>query len=160
MDLEVVGADRRGEALGLSAGFRKRPGDARLTRAVEAEQTPLRYTRAREDSAHGLRLERERPQPPQLAGGAGENDGDSACGLEHKRRCGAGDPDNERTLRDRRLLAHAVLEVRVRPPQTLGDHARDALDLRLEPCVLHEPDAGRARDQLDGAVVVRGPDPA
>ena len=46
------------------------------------------------------------------------------------------------------------------PPQPLGDGARDAPDLRREPLVHVQSDAGGARDELDRLVVVRRPEPA
>src|SRR5581483_12446511 len=66
-----------------------------------------------------------------------------------------GEPDRDRALRDRRLLAHARPEVRVRAAQPLGDGARDRLDLALEPLVDDERAAGGGGDELDRAVVVR-----
>ena len=60
-----------------------------------------------------------------------------------------------RALGQGRLLADAGREVRVRPPQALGDHPRDRLDLALEPLVDDELLPGHARDHLDRSVVVR-----
>ena len=69
-------------------------------------------------------------------------------------------PADDRALGHRRLLAHAVGEVRVRPLQPLGDRPRARLDLRLELRVDDERPPGRAREQLDRPVVVGRPEAA
>jgi hypothetical protein len=100
-------------------------------------------------------LERARPEPPQLAGRSGEHDDDaSARRLEDEPRSRAGESERDGGLRARRLLRDAGGEVRIRPPQTLRDVARDRLDLALERLVDDELEPGGARSELDGAVVV------
>ena len=86
MDLELARADGRRHAAALSPALLERPRDLRLARAVEPQHAPFGFTRAREHLAHRLRLERPRPQPPQLARRPREHDDRATLGLEHERR--------------------------------------------------------------------------
>ena len=160
VDLELARADGRRDAVALAPALLERPRDLGLARAVEAQHAPFGFTRAREHRPHRLRLERPRPEPLQLARRPGQHDDRATLGLEHERRRRAGDPDDERALRQRRLLAHARCEVGVRPSEPLGDRAGDRLDLRLEPLVDDELATRRTRDELDGPVVVGRPEAA
>jgi hypothetical protein len=80
--------------------------------------------------------------------------------LQHKRRRGTRNADRERPFRQRRLLAHAGLEVRVRPAQALRDGPRHRFDLRLELFVDAQRTSGHASEELYRAIVVRRPEPA
>src|SRR5205085_6464547 len=55
----------------------------------------------------------------------------------------------------RRLLAHARLEVGVRPAQALGDPPRHAADLPLERVVHRQLPSGDPGEDFDRTVVVR-----
>ena len=149
VDLELARADGRRHAVALAPALGERPRDLGLARPVEAQHAPFGFTRAREHVAHRLRLERARPEPLQLARRPGQHDDRAALGLEHERRRRAGDPDDQRALRQRRLLAHALGEVGVRPLEPLGDRPGDRLDLRLQPLrrrrARARPHARRAR---------------
>ena len=77
MDLEVPRADRRLHPAPVAAGLRERPGDGGLTRTVEPQHAPRWSLGAREYPPHRLRLERPRPQTPQLPGRARHDDDDT-----------------------------------------------------------------------------------
>ena len=110
-----------------------------------------------EHPPHRLGLERARPEPLELGRRAGQDDNRCPAHLEHESRRGAGEPERDCACGKCRLLADAVLEVGVRPPQALGDRARDGADLGVKPLVEHKAAARSLRDQLDGTVVVRRP---
>ena len=159
-DLARVRADRGLDSLGLSPGLRERARHRRLAQPVHAQDAPLRSLRPLEDTAHGLVLERRSPQPSKLRRRPGQDDSHGAARFHDEARSRAGDPDHPPPLGHRRLLAHALLELGVRPPEPLRDPPRDALDLRGQ--LLHHPDLQprRPRQQLDGPVVVRRPEPS
>ena len=66
-------------------------------------------------------LERRRPEPRSSPGGPGGRRRRRPIVLEHDPGSGAGEADADGAFRQRRLLAHAGLEVGVRPVQALGD---------------------------------------
>ena len=147
--------------LAVAAGSGERLCDRRLGDAVEAEHAPLRRCRPRASRRRSGSLSRAAGQHVlQLARRAGQGDGDAPVELEHERRRRPGEADDERALRDGRLLADTVGEVGVGPPQPVGDGARAALDLGLERRVETQRQAGGRGEQLDGAVVVGRPEPA
>ena len=80
--------------------------------------------------------------------------------VDDEARRGPGEPEARRARGQRRLLAHALREVRVRPLQPLGDHAGDTFDLGFEPLVDAQLEPGDLRDDLDGAIVVGRPETA
>ena len=160
VDLELAGADRRGQAIRLSPRLGQRPCHRRLARAVEAERPPVRHSRTREHCAHRSGLERRRPEPLQLGRRAREHNDRRPVPPEHEARRGSGDADHERAGRQRRLLAHAFGEVAVGPLQTLGDPPGEPLDLRLELRVDGQLEAGGPREHLHRAVVVSRPEHA
>jgi hypothetical protein len=82
------------------------------------------------------------------------------AGVEHDPGSGACEAEGDRSVRQGRLLADAVLEVGVRPPQAFGERARPGADLVVESDVQDELPASRLRDQLDRSVVVRRPEAA
>ena len=101
-----------------------------------------------------------RPEAPQLGRRPRQDDEDRVFGLQHQSRRGAGDPDHHGARRERRLLADALGEVRIGTPQALRNAARDGLDLGLERATDGQLTAGRARQELDRAIVVRRPEAA
>ena len=80
--------------------------------------------------------------------------------MQHEARRRAREPEGGRFDRHRGLLPDTELEVGVRPTQALRNGAGDPLNLDLEAVIDPQLDPGGARDQLDGAVVVRRPKPA
>ena len=114
MDLEVAGADRRLDAVAVAAHVRERLRHGRLGRAEEAEHARPRRG-ARQHTPHGRRLQSARPQPAQLAGRAGHHDDDAPVRVDDEARRGSGGPEHVAPSGSRRLLAHALREVRVRP---------------------------------------------
>ena len=121
MQLEVARADRDVDTVAVAADDRERLCDLRLRGPVEPHHAPLRGVRTGKQPPQRLRLERTRPQRLQLARRTGQRNRDALPHLEHDRGRGAGEPDDDRALGDRRLLADAVLKIRVRPVQARGD---------------------------------------
>ena len=160
VDLEVAGADRRLHPVPVAARVRERLCHRRLARAEEAQEPHVRRPRPRENAAHGLRLDREAPQPLQLARRSRQHDDDALPRFQHQSRRRSRQPQGQRALRNRRLLAHPLLEVDVRTAHPLRERAGDPADLTVQALVEPQPDAGGTRDELDGAVVVRRPEPA
>ena len=160
MDLEVAGADRRLDPVPVSSRVGKRLCDRRLAGAVEAQHAARGPLRAGEESLHGFGLERPGPELAELPRRAGEHDRDAASDRDDEARSGADEADRDRRLGPGRLLADAVGEVSVRPPEPLRDGARARLDLLLERPVDDEVEPRRGREQLDRPVVVRRPEPA
>jgi hypothetical protein len=159
MDLEVARADRRLHSVAVPAGVGERLRNGRLARPEEAQQTPFGRRRARKDAAYRLRLDGAGPEPLQLARGSRQHDDDALPRFEHEAWCSAGETERERTLRNRRLLAHTLLEVDVRPSHALRKASGDVADLTLQGVVEAKPDSGGTRDELDGAIVVRRTEP-
>ena len=155
MDLEVARADRRHDPRRLAARLGERARDLGLARAVEAQDAVLGRLGVRENALHRVGLERARPEPLQLRRRARQDDHDGVPRAEHEARRRAREPERDRALGQRRLLAHARLEVRVRPLQPLRDRTRDLADLGPQRLVDVQRQAGGARDELHGAVVVR-----
>src|SRR4051794_14935961 len=110
---------------------------------------------ALQNALHRIRLERPWPEPLQLRGRAWQNDDDGIARAKDQSRRRAGQPERDGALWQRRLLADARLEVRVRALQPYGHRARDLADPRLQLVVDVQRQPGRARDELHGAVVVR-----
>ena len=156
VDLEVAGADRRLDAVPVAARLRERPRDRRLADAEEAQRRRAGGRARASTRCTRLGLERARPEPPQLAGRAGQDHDDAAVrprgrGPAPSRRARATSAPSGTVA----CLRHARREVGVRPPQALGDRARDLLDLRAR--ARRRRAAARpatSRDQLDRAVVV------
>ena len=126
---------------------RERPRDRRLARAEEAEHAPCRAaSRARAAARHGLRLERARPEPLQLARRPGQHDDDAtpSCSRTSPGAVPAR-PSDDRALGDRRLLADAGLEVRVRPPQPLARTRARCRRSRASQLLVEDERAARSR---------------
>src|SRR5439155_10270805 len=79
---------------------------------------------------------------------------------EHEARRSACEAERDRSFRQRRLLRHAGLEIRVRSPHPLREATGDPADLALELLVDPKRKPRGAREQLDRAVVVRRPEAA
>ena len=154
MELELARADRYVHAVSVAAGIGERPGDRRLGHAEQPQHATARNDRPRQQRRHRRRLADARPQRLELARGSGQRHDDPVAQRKHDRRCGADEPHPLRAVRERRLLADPVREVRVRPVESRGDRARKPLDRRLELLVDVEPDTRCAREQLDRAVVM------
>ena len=117
--------------------------------------------RAPQHPPHRLRLDaRAARAAATRRAGPGSTTTTQRARVEHDAGSRARDAERDRTLGQRRLLAHARGEIRVRASHPLGEAARDPLDLGLERLVDSQPDAGDARDELDRPVVVRRPEPA
>ena len=160
VDLELARADRHLDAVAVSPGLFERAGDRGLAQTEQAEDAAVRRRRPRQKLPNRLARERVRPEPLQLGRRSGQDDDDASVrSAEDEARRGSGEADRGGRNGTRRLLPHARLEVGVRPPQSLGDRARDGADLLLELLVDDELEPGRARDHLDGAVVVRRAEP-
>ena len=126
------------------------------TRAGRAAQAPrARASTRRTASSSSAACQSLRSS----GGGPGQDDGDRAARLDDEPRSRPGDPDHAPAGGHRRLLADALLELRVRPPEPLRDPPRDALDLLLE-LLGDRARAPPPGQQLDGAVVVRRPEPS
>ena len=160
MDLEVARADRRLHAIPVAPRLRERLGDSGLAGAEESQDAPARRAGRREHCLHRLACHRCRPQPAKLAGRARQHDEHAAVRGDDEAWSRPGDADHVGAVGDRRLLRHARCEVGVGSAESLGDRARDRLDLRLELAVDPERRAGDARDELDRPVVVRRPEAA
>ena len=161
MDLELAGADRRLHPVPVAAGVRERLRDRRLARAVEAQHAPSRRRAAARAPAAPARSRARSATAAgaPTAGPAGRRPR-RAPRVEHHPGRRARQAERDRVRRKGRLLAHAVLEVGVRPLQPLGDHPRDRPDLLVQALVEHELAARSLRDELDRPVVVRRPEPA
>ncbi len=156
MDLEVARADCHLHPVAVTAGLGERPRHRRLAHAEETEDAAPGRLGAREQRAERVRLERGRPEAAQLRRRPRQDHRDASAILrEQQPRCGAGEAEHERAVRDRRLLRDAGGEVGVVPLQPLRRRARHGLDLPLELLVDVETEAERLRDHLDGAIVVR-----
>jgi hypothetical protein len=160
MNFEVPRADRRDDSRRLAAGLRQGARDLRLTGSEEAKDAMVGRRRLLDDVPDSLGLERAWPQALELRGRAGQDDHRRFTRPENEARRGASHAERHRALRQCRLLAHALLEIAIRPPQPCGDGARDHLDLHPELLVDVQRQTRGAGDQLDGAVVVRRPEPA
>src|SRR5215468_4241468 len=160
VDLEVARADGRLDPVAVAAGVRERLRDGRLARAEEPEQADIRRLRARQHAPYGLGLDRLAPQSLQLPRRPGQHDDHTPVGLEHETRRRPREAERQRALGNRRLLLHAGLEVDVWTVHPPRECPRDPADLLLERFVDAQTDAGCARDQLDGAVVVGRAEPA
>ena len=160
MHFEVTRADGHLEPAAVAAGLLECLGDLRLAEAEEAERPPQRRPASGKHPPDGLRLERVRPEPLQLDRGARQDHDGRPVRLDDEPRRRAREPERDRALRERRLLAHASSEVGVRSLHPLGHAPRDALDLRLQPLVDAELQAGDLREDLHRTVVVGRPEPA
>ena len=161
VDLELPRADRRLDPVSVAAGVGERLArpPTRSRRRSAAHGAPAAAP-ARARAAPARSRARAATAAAARDGGPGQHDDRAAAGVEHQPGRRPGETERDRALRERRLLAHARLEVGVRPVQPLGDHARDGADLLVQPVVEHELPAGDPRDELDRAVVVRRPEPA
>jgi hypothetical protein len=160
VDLEVARAHRRRHAGRLAPGFREGARDLRLARSEETKDSVRRRQGLCEHAPNGLRLEGTWPQTLQLRRRPGQEHDYGLARLQHEPGRRPGETKGHGPFRERRLLAHARLEVRIRAPQALGKGSRDALDLGLEALVDAQRKACRARDELDRPVVVGGPQAA
>ena len=160
VDLEAAGADRHLEPVAVAARLLEGLRDLGLAGAEEAQRLPQRRRAPVEHAADLRGFERPRPEPLQLDGRAGQHDHRRPVRLDDEAGRGAGEAEDRGRLRHRRLLRHAVREVRVGPLHPLGDHPRDAFDLRLELGVHADGEPGDLRHDPDRAVVVRRPEPA
>ena len=162
VDLEVARADRRLDAVAVASSVRERLRHRRLARAEEAQQPPLRRPRPRAARAARAppraRLAHRAAAAP--AGGPGSTTTTASPLLEHEPRRRPGEPERVRALRNRRLLADARSRSRrTAGPSRSREPARDLADLRVQSVVEPKPHSRRARDELDGAVVVRRAEP-
>ncbi len=145
VDLELAGADRHLDAVALPARRRERLGDGRLGRPEEAEHPVLARrqlcasTRRTASVSSALGQSRWSSR-----GGPGRTTTTTAAEIEHEARCRSGEPERQRALRPRRLLAHAGREVHVRPAEPVRDRSRDRADLLLE-LARREPAPSRRR---------------
>ena len=161
MDLELARADGRLDPVPVAARLLERSRHGRLAHAEEPQHAPSRRSRPLQQLPHRLAGQRVRPEPPQLARRAGQDDHDAARRRpEDESRSRAREADGDRRSRPCRLLRHTGREVPVRPPQALRNRAGDRLDLLLERLVHDELEPGCARDQLHRAIVVRRPETA
>ena len=105
--------------------------------------------------------DRVRPEPAQLGRRAREARSPAAAVvLEENRRRRPGEPERDAALREGGLLADSGHEVAEGAPEALGDAARKRFDLGGELVVERERTSGGSRQELDGAVVVSGPETA
>ena len=162
MDLEVAGADRRLDPVAVAARLGERLRDRRLARAEEAQHAAARRRVARASRRRsGSRLERVRPEPPQLARRPGQDDDDAAVVLEHEARRRSGEAE-----RDARPPAPSPACGRPRSKSAYGRRSRSANAREMPPISASEPSSsderapGHAREQLDRAVVVGRPEAA
>ena len=163
VDLEVARADRRLDAVPVAAGVGERLRDRRLARAVEAQHAPRRAAaRARARAAPARSRARAATAAAAPRGGPGRTTTGAV------RRCSStspgavpASPSETAPSGQRRLLAHARLEVRVRPAAAARrPRARPRRSPRAAPSSSTSVAAGGPRDELDRAVVVRRPEPA
>ena len=159
MDLEVPRADRRLDAVPVPACLREGLGDGGLARAEEAEHPPPRGTVEARTACIGALATAAGHRRRSSPGGPGQNDEHAAVRGDDQPRRRSRDADHVGAVWDRRLLRHPRGEVGVRPTEPLRDRrdtSRFASRARDRP----ERRAGDARDELDGPVVVRRPEPA
>ena len=125
MNLEVAGADRHLEPVTVATRLLKRLRDLRLAGAEEAKRAPQRRRSAVEHRAHGVDLERVRPEPLQLARRSRQDDhrrsvrvddepGRGAGQAEARRARGDASPASAHPPRSRRTAASAALRLRAR----------------------------------------------
>jgi hypothetical protein len=119
-----------------------------------------RVTCAREDFLELRALECAAPNSLELSRRAWKRDRERSPGLEDDARRRPRQAERASSLRERRLLADAGLELLIRAPEALGEPSHHRLDLPLELRVDGEVTAGSASKQLDRAVVVRRSEPA
>ena len=96
----------------------------------------------------------------QLRRRARQDDHDGVPRAEDEARRRAREAERDRALGQRRLLAHPRFEVRVRSLQPGRDRTRDLADVGPQHLVHVQREAGGARDELHGAIVVRRPESA
>ena len=138
VDLELTSADGRLHPVPVAPGVGERLRDRRLARAVEAEHPPPGRLRAGQHAPHRLGLQRAGPEPLELRGRSGQDDGSAGARVENDPRRRSRQSERDRPGRQGRLLAHARLEVGVRPVEPLRDLPRDAADLGVQRLVDHE----------------------
>src|SRR5919197_3246633 len=160
VDLEIASTDGRLHAVAVAARIGQRLRDGGLARAEEAQEPHLGRLRTAEQAPHRFGPQRLDPQPAEFGRRPRQDDHDGAARLEYEAGRGARQPERERTLGDRRLLAHAGLEVDVRPAHPRREPPRDAADLVVQPLVQPQADPGGAGDERNGAIVVRRAEPA
>ena len=120
----------------------------------------LRRLRACEYPLHGPVLQRGLPEAAQFGRRAGQDDGDRATGFDDEARRCPRDSDRPPAFGDCRLLSYSLFELRVGPLEALGDPPRDTLDLLCKLGLDRRRQAGGARQELDGPVVVGRPEPS
>ena len=137
---------------------RRRPRPARGRRRTrspeEAEDPPYARARPREDVTHRLRLERGRPEPPELPGRAG-----STTTAERGFPTRTPERSRQARARSRRPAGSPACARLLRSRCTAGAGARkragDAFDLPLEPSSRTSSTPAARAHGLDGPVVVR-----
>ena len=137
VDLEVARADRGLHSVTVAACIRERLRHGGFADPEEAKEAALKRPRSSEERANRLRFERTWPEPLQFRRRSGQDDDDRPLRRQQEPGGRPGKAEHEGTLRDRRLLPHAGLEVRVGTAEPLGEAARDRPDLGVE--LLVEP---------------------
>jgi hypothetical protein len=111
----------------------------------------------REHTPDGLCLEGTWPQSLQLRRRPGQEHDNGLARLQHQPWRRPREAQRHGAFRERRLLPHPRLEVRIRALQPLGKGPRDPLDLGLEALVDAQRKACGAGDELDRPVIVGRP---
>ena len=156
MDLEVAGADRHLYPVAVAPGVRERLRDRGLARSVETQHAAGRYVVRRRVGRRTGSLSSARGHSRWSSPG-GPGSTTTTHGPSSTTSPGAvpARPSDDRTFRDRGLLADALREVRVRALEPLGDAAREGLDLGRELLVDDEWPTGHLGHELHRPVVVR-----
>ena len=161
MDLELAGADRHLHPVAVAARLGERLRDRRLGHAVEAQHAAHAAARAREQPLKRRGLEHARPELPAAR---------AAARAARPRRAAATSSTSAGAVPTRPTTSAPSGSVAClstpgsksaygRPSRSATSRER-LLDLAAQLLVDREPDAGRTREQLDRAVVVRRPEPA
>jgi hypothetical protein len=107
VDLELAGADGRLDPVSVAARLLQGPRHGRLADAEQPQHMSPGRLRPRQQLAHRFAREGVRPEPPQLARRAGQDDDDAARRrLEDEPRSRAGKADGDSGSGPRRLLRH------------------------------------------------------
>ena len=117
---------------GSPTGLLQRARDSGLAHAEEPKHPTSGRPGTRKQLQHRLGLDRRGPEPLQLAGRPGQDYDDRPAVLEHEAGRGAREADRRGAVRHRCLFPYPRLEVRVGPPQPLGDASRNPFDLPVK----------------------------